>query len=119
MNVSAAERIKCGRSAWVTTVPVLLCSVLPTVRRIVAFFYLGSTYALEVEEEISYDALVTFASRYVVISQNTGIFLKGKAESGEYSFRLRQGSSTFQTVRATLTISMMPAGHKAMTYMYT
>jgi hypothetical protein len=30
-----------------------------------------------------------------------------------------QGSSTFQIVRATLTISMMPAGHKAMTYMYT
>jgi hypothetical protein len=30
-----------------------------------------------------------------------------------------QGSSTFQIVRATLTISMMPAGHKAMTYMCT
>jgi hypothetical protein len=29
---------------------------------------------------------------------------------------VRQGSSTFQTVRATLTISMMPAGHKTLTY---
>jgi hypothetical protein len=26
---------------------------------------------------------------------------------------LHQGSSTFQIVRATLTVSMMPAGHKA------
>jgi hypothetical protein len=32
---------------------------------------------------------------------------------------LGQGSSTFQIVRATLTIAMMPAGHKPMTYMYT
>jgi hypothetical protein len=31
----------------------------------------------------------------------------------------KQGSSTFQIVRATLTISKMPAGHKAMTYVYT
>jgi hypothetical protein len=28
-------------------------------------------------------------------------------------YRIVQGSSTFQIVRATLTISMMPAGHKA------
>jgi hypothetical protein len=28
-------------------------------------------------------------------------------------YTLKQGSSTFQIVRATLTISMMPAGHKA------
>jgi hypothetical protein len=32
---------------------------------------------------------------------------------------LQQGSSTFQIVRATLTISIMPAGLKAMTYTYT
>jgi hypothetical protein len=33
---------------------------------------------------------------------------------------IEQGSSNFQIVRATLTISMMPAGHKAIkTYMYT
>lgn len=39
-----------GRSAWITTVPALLCYILPTVRWIVAFFYLRSIYTSKVEE---------------------------------------------------------------------
>jgi hypothetical protein len=67
----------------------------------VAFLYLGSTYTLKVEEEMSFETPVTSTSRHVVILQNTESsaaspwahqssqisLLEGKADAEGYSFR--------------------------------
>jgi hypothetical protein len=48
-----------------------------------------------------------------IFSFTSGRYSKARMVSPHRRYGVYQGSSTFQIVRATLTISMMPAGHKA------